>query len=98
MVIQGHGLNNSPNLISLNVKGMKIMTTNTQIAIKKKRKKYDIIKYDNKTNTKTFGKDLTRLHFNINYDKNVVYQVWKIRWCKHNFIYVMDESSFIHNE
>jgi hypothetical protein len=27
-----------------------------------------------------------------------VYQVWKIRWCKHNFIYVMDESSFIHNE
>ncbi len=42
VVIQGHGLNNSPYLISLNVKGMKIMTTNTQIAINKKRKK----KYD----------------------------------------------------
>lgn len=37
------------------------------------------IKYDNTTNTKTFGKGLTRIHFNINYDKNVVYQVWKIR-------------------
>jgi len=42
VVIQGHGLNNSPYLISLNGKGMKIMTTNTQTAItKKKRKKYD---------------------------------------------------------
>ncbi len=65
VVIQGHGLNNSPNLISLNVKGMKIMTTNTEIAINKKGKKYYIIKYDNTTNTKTFGKGCFHCNLSI---------------------------------
>jgi hypothetical protein len=41
---------------------MKIMTTNTQIAINKKGKKYDIIKYNNTTNTKTRFNKITFQH------------------------------------
>jgi hypothetical protein len=37
VVIEGHGLNNSPNLISLNVKGMKIMTTSPQTTLNKEK-------------------------------------------------------------
>jgi hypothetical protein len=44
---------------------MKIMTTNTEIAINKKGKKYYIIKYDNTTNTKTFGKGCFHCNLSI---------------------------------